>query len=221
MKKVALIGIGKFGTTLALSLSEKGCDVLAIDQDKDRIDALKDKVTQPVAADALDKSVLEKLGVHEADVVVVSLGGHIDSSVLACLYLHELGVKKIIVKAVGEDHAKVLKAVGAHEVLIPERDEALRLANTIVSPNILESIQLSDEYGIVEVAAPEKYFFKTLRKLEIRRKFEVHVLGIHKPLEGSLNVVPPPDYEIRPDDVLIVIGENRNLEKFKAHTQEK
>lgn len=221
MKKIVLIGVGKFGATLALALSEKGCDVLAIDENEERIDALKDKVSQPVVADALDKEVLEKLGVHEADVVVVSLGGRIDSSVLVCLYLHELGVRKIIVKAEGEDHAKVLKAVGAHEILIPERDEALRLANSIISPNILESFQLSDEYGIIEVVSPEKYFFKTLRQLEIRRKFEVHVLGIHKPLDGSFNVVPPPDYEIRPDDVLIVIGENKNLDKFKVFTQEK
>jgi len=220
MKKVVLIGVGKFGSILAKTLAEKECDVLVLDSDKEKIDELKDKVSQAVVADAMDKEVLVKLGVLEADFVVVSLGDRIDASVLLTLYLHELEVKKIIVKAQNEDHAKVLKVVGAHEVLIPEKDEALRLANSILTPNILESLQLSDEYGIIEVVAPEDYFFKTLRELDIRKKYGVHVLGIHKPLEGALNVVPPPDYEIRPDDILIVIGDNKNLDKFKNKTRE-
>jgi len=215
MKQIAVIGLGNFGSTLAASLAQKKCEVLAIDRDQERVHDIKDDVTQAVIGDATDKKLLEELGVKDVDTAVISFGDRIDASLIVTLYLKELGVHRIIAKAVSEDHAKILSLIGAHEVIFPERDEAIRLASSLFSSDILDMIKVSDEFSILEIAAPDHFVNKTLRDLKLRSKIGIEVLAIKKPLEGTLKMLPGADTKIAPDDVLIVIGENRSLKDLK------
>ncbi len=215
MKQIVVIGLGNFGATLAESLAQKKCEVLAIDRNKESVDAIKDKVTNAVIGDATDKKLLKEVGVKDADIVVVSFGDHIDASLIVTLYLKEMGVHRIITKAVSDEHAKILSLIGAHEVIFPVRDEAIRLASSLFSGDILDMIKLSDEFSILEVAAPDRFANKTLKDLKLRSKIGVEVLAIKKPLEGTLKMLPGADTKIAADDVLIVIGENRRLEDLE------
>ncbi len=215
MKQIAVIGLGNFGFTLAEALAEKKCEVLAIDLDKERVQDIKNKVSKAVVGDATDKHLLEELGVKDVDVAVISLGDRIDFSVIVTLYLKEMGVKRIITKAVSAEHAKILQLVGANEVIFPERDEALRLASSLFSSDVLDFIKVSDEFSILELAAPDKYAGKTLKELKLRSKLGIEVLAIRKPLEGTLKMLPGADTKIAPDDVLVVLGENRNLKDLE------
>ena len=211
MKQIAVIGLGNFGFTLAEALAEKKCEVLAIDVSKDRVQDIKDKVARAIVGDATDKKLLEELGVKDVDVAIVSLGDHIDYSVIVTLYLKEMGLKRIITKAVSNEHAKILQLVGATDVVFPERDEAMRLASSLFSSDVLDFIKLSDEFSILEIASPDTYAGKTLKDLKLRSKLGIEVLAIKKPLEGTLKMLPGADTKIAPDDVLVVIGENRRL----------
>ena len=214
MHQIAVIGIGHFGYTLATQLAEKKCQVIAIDIDPDKIHDIKDRVTQAVVADALDREALEQVGVKDCDVACVSLGERIDVSILVTLYLKELGVKRIITKATSDAHGRALSRVGATEIIFPEKDMAIRLAQSLVSPDVLEFIRVSDDFNIIEFASPEDYYGKTIREMNLRKKYGIQILAIRNPLDGSVNVVPSPDYKVRPDDVLIVIGGTQALEKF-------
>ncbi|MDD5084419.1 MAG: TrkA family potassium uptake protein [Candidatus Omnitrophica bacterium] len=216
MKQIVVIGLGNFGYTLATSLAEGKCEVLALDRDRERIQQIKDFVTRAVVADAADKDALAELGINDADVAIVSLGDRIDVSILVTLFLKELGVKRILAKAVSDDHGKVLRLVGANEIIFPEKDEAVKLAASLIVPDILEYIRLSEDYSVVEIAAPEKFYSKSLKELQFRTKYGIEVLAIRRPLEGTLNIIPSPDYKIQPDDCLVLIGENKNIEKFRG-----
>jgi len=216
MKQVIVIGLGNFGYTLATNLATEKCEVLAIDRNREKIQQIKDSVTRAVLADAADKETLAELGIRDADVAVVSLGDRIDVSILVTLFLKELGVKRILAKAISDDHGKVLKLVGANEIIFPEKDEAIKLAKSLIAPDILEYIKLSEDYSVAEIAAPEKFYAKSLKELQLRTKYGMEVLAIRRPLEGTLNVVPSPDYKIQPDDSLVVIGENKSLERFSS-----
>jgi len=215
MKQIACIGLGNFGFTLAEALAEKKCEVLVIDISKERVQDIKDKVAKAIVGDAADKQLLEELGLKDVDIAVVSLGDRIDSSIIVTLYLKEMGVKRIITKAVSQEHAKILHLVGASEVVFPERDEALRLASSLFSSDVLDFIKLSDEFSILEIAAPDRFYNKTLKDLKLRTKLGIEVLAIRKPLEGTLKMLPGADTKIAPDDVLVILGENRNLKDLE------
>lgn len=214
MRQVVVIGLGSFGSILAAALAEKKCHVLAVDSDREKIQDIKDKVTQAVVADASDREALEELGVKDFDVACVCVGEKIDVSILVTLHLKELGVKRIIAKATSDAHGRALTHVGATEIIFPEKDEAIHLANSLVTPDVLEMIRVSEEFNIVEVAAPEEFYQKSLKDLQLRKKYGIQVIATRNPLDGSVNVAPSPDYKIRPDDVLIVLGETQALEKF-------
>jgi len=217
MQKIVVIGLGSFGMTVASELGEKGknLEVMAVDHSRGKVEDIKEKVSKAVVADASDREALEELGIQGADVAIVSLGDRVDLSIMVTLFLKELGVGRIYTKAISEDHAKALSLVGATETIFPEKDEALRLAGTLTSPNIVDYIRLTDQHSVVEVVAPQKYYKKSLRDLKIRENFGIYILGIHKPLEGKTTIIPPPDYKIVVDDVLILVGSNDQIEKFK------
>lgn len=214
MRQIAVIGIGNFGFTLATELAAKKCHVIVVDIDKEKIQDVKDKVAQAVVADASDRQVLEEIGIKDCDAAFVSLSEKIDASILVTLHLKELGVKRIVAKASSDAHGRALSKVGATEVIFPEKDEAKRLAQSLVNPDVLEFVKVSEDFNITELAAPEEYFGKSLKDLQLRKKFGIQILAIRNPLDGSVTVVPAPDYKLKPDDVLIVIGETQALEKF-------
>ena len=209
MKSYVVIGMGRFGSEVARRLCELGCEVLAIDSSSELIQPMSDVVTQAVVADARDKEVLRALGVKDFDCAVVAIGGNLANSVLATMNLQELGVKHIVCKAHDETHRQVLMKLGADQVVIPEQENALRLARSLSSFNVLDYIELSDDYGIIDVPAPHSWVGKTLRQLDVRAQLGVNILAVKQ--DGKINVSPAADYAIRQGDVMVVLGDTAAL----------
>lgn len=214
MKSFAVIGLGRFGKSLALRLSSLGNEVLAIDYNMENVQGVADYVTQAVGTDALDESVLKSLGITEFDCVLVTISEKVESSILVTSMLKGMGVKYVVSKAVSDLHAKVLKQVGADKVVFPDKDMAEKLAQNLTASNILDYIDLSDKYSIVEVEAPKAFFGKSLKQLNIRAVYGVNVVAIKKRYSDVINVSPLPDYIFVEDDILVVIGTNEDINKL-------
>ena len=204
MKTYVVVGLGRFGSEAAKRLCELGCEVLVIDQNSDLVQQVSDSVTQAVVADARDKGVLRALGVADFDCAIVAIGGSLGDSVLATMNLKELGVPYVVCKAHDETHRQVLVKLGADKVVIPEQEQANRLARNLSSPNVLDYIELSDDFGIIEVPAPAKWFGKCLKNLNVRAQLGVNIIAIKQ--WERINVSPGADYEILPGDVMVVLG---------------
>lgn len=214
MKQFVVIGLGRFGMNLAAALAEAGHEVLVIDEDKKKIEAIKEKVTHAVIADATDKQVISEFVTADVDTVVVGVNESMEASTLATLYLKEMGVKEVIVKATSDDHAKILKALGATEIIYPEKDVALRLAERLSTPNLIEHLPLTPEYSIVEITPPEDFLGKTLRSLELRKEYGIVVIAVKDMLTNTFHLIPGGEYEIRADTALIIIGKKSDIEKL-------
>ena len=210
MKSYVVIGLGRFGTQTAKRLCELGCDVLAIDRNSDLVQPISNVVTQAVVADARDKEVLRALGVKDFECAIVAIGTNLADSVLTTMNLKELGVPYIVCKASDETHRQVLLKLGADRVVIPEQEHADRLAKNLSSPNVLEYIELSEEYGIVEIPAPKEWQGKSLKELNVRAKLGVNIIAIET--DGNINVSPSADYKIAQDDIMVVLGDTAALD---------
>jgi len=208
-KQFAVIGMGRFGSSVAGALSNLGFEVLAIDLDEQKIQDVAGMVTHAVATDTTDEEALRSLGLRNFDVVVVAIGADIQSSILTTLILKDLGVPRLIVKAQNELHGKVLNKIGADKVIFPERDMGLRVAHHLISPNILDYIELSDAHSIVELKAPKKAVGKNLKQLDIRAKFKCNVMAIKT--AGQMNISPYAEDIIMEDDILVIVGKNEDL----------
>ncbi|WP_308636023.1 potassium channel family protein [Paenibacillus silvisoli] len=208
-KQYAVIGIGRFGSSVATSLSKLGFDVLAIDSDEHKVQDIANFVTHAVTADSTDEEALRALGLRNFDVVVVAIGADIQASILTTLILKELGVPQLIVKAQNDLHGKVLNKIGADKVVFPERDMGQRVAHHLISPNILEYIELSNDYSIVELKAPKFAVGKNLKQLDIRAEYKCNVLAIKT--GNELNISPYADDVIKENDVLVIVGRSEHL----------
>ena len=215
MKQFVIIGIGRFGSALAQRLFELGHEVLAIDTDEEEIQKISDKVTHAVTADASDESVLKSLGVRNFDVAIVAIGSDIQSSIITTLMLKDLGVKYVVAKAQNDLHAKVLYKIGADRVVFPERDMGERVAHNLIATNILEFIELSPEYSIIEFYVPHNWVGKNLRDLNLRVKYGVNVVALKSIKSNKINAAPMADEEIKEDTVLVVIGSNEDLKRLE------
>ena len=209
MKSYVVIGLGRFGTETARKLCELGCEVLAIDSHNDLVQQISTDVTQAVVADARDKDVLRALGVKDFDCGIVAIGASLADSVLATMNLKELGVPYVVCKAHDETHRQVLMKLGADQVVIPEQENAVRLAKNLSCPNVLDYIELSDEYGIIEVPAPKRWQEKTLRDLNVRAKLGVNIIAVKR--DGKIDVSPAADYTVQAGDVMVVLGDTDAL----------
>ncbi len=212
--KFAVIGMGSFGANLARTLFERGNEVLAIDLNKDKTEMAKSFSTNAVTMEAAVKENLQTLGLSEMDVVVVSLGHELEASVMTVLYLHELGVKRIIAKALSDDHAKVLEAVGATEVIYPEKDMAIRTALRLSSPDIIEYLPLVSGISIQEIAPPVKFIGKSLKELDLTNKYSLQVIAIKEVISDKITFIPKADFVIKDSDILVIIGEEKKLSKL-------
>jgi len=210
MGRYAVIGLGKFGATVVRTLHARGHEVVAIDQDKERVQDLRDVSTQAIEADCTDQETLRALGIHDADAVVVSLGERMDASILVTLYLRDLGLKEIVVKAISEDHGKVLHLIGATEIVHPERDTARRVARGLGLRSIVEYLPLASDSSLVEVKAPVEFVGRTLAELEIRKRFQVLVVAIKR--GESLLLATGGDERLQPGDVLVLVGRDVDLD---------
>jgi trk system potassium uptake protein TrkA len=215
MPSFAVIGLGSFGYYVSRYLAEHGFEVLAIDRDEAMVEQIKPFVEKAVIADATNKEVLQRLGLQDMDAVIVSVGDQIDASILITLYLRELKAKQIIVKAITEDHGKILNMIGATEVIFPERDVASKVVESLANPNILDSLRLGPDYSIVQLAPPSSFLRKSLRELDIRNRYGVHVIAIKEMVPENLVVVPTADYVIKDSDILLVIGRLEDIEKLR------
>ena len=210
MKSYIVIGLGRFGQTLARQLCALGAEVLAIDKRGDLVQQVADDVTHAVVGDGQDKEVLRALGARNFDCAIIAIGSNLAASVLTAMNLKELGVPYIICKAHDETHRKVLEKLGVDRVVIPEQENAQRLARSLNSHNVLEYIELSPDYGILEIPAPKSWIGKTIKELNVRAKLGVNIIAVEN--DKETNVSPSADYQIVPGDVMVVLGDNYALE---------
>ncbi|MBT9169177.1 MAG: Ktr system potassium uptake protein A [Syntrophomonadaceae bacterium] len=213
VRQFAVIGIGRFGASVAAKLYEMGYDVLAIDTSESRIDGIVDRVTHAVVADSTSETALKSLGISNFDVVIVAIGQDIQASILTTLVLKEMGVKQIVTKALTEQHGKVLQKIGADRIVFPERDMGIRVANNLAVTNVLDFIELSPNFSIVEFIATDKMVGKSLKELDLRARFGVNVLAI-RTADNNISVSPSASDKIEAGDLLIMVGENTSLQRM-------
>ncbi len=213
MKTYAVIGLGRFGAAAAARLEELGNEVLAIDTSEELVQRLADRVTHAVVGDARDEAVLRSLGVRGVDCAIVAIGSDIAASVLVTLSLKDMGVKQVICKASDEIHKRALERIGADYVVIPEREMALKLAQRLASPNLLDFIELSDEYGIAEVEVPAAWVGRTIRELDVRAKYHLDILGVRR--RERLRLSPGADHRFAEGDAVVVLGRNEDLSAIR------
>jgi trk system potassium uptake protein TrkA len=212
-KQFAIIGLGRFGTSVALTLAKAGYEVLAIDADEERVQKFSEEVTHVVQADTTDEASLKALGIRNFDTVVVAIGEDIQANVLTTLLLREIGVPNIVAKARNELHGKMLEKIGADKVIYPERDMGARVAHNLVSSNVLDFIELSPNLSLVEVAAPKALQGRTLAEANLRALYGINVVAIKR---GEQIIVPPrPGEQITAEDILIIVGSNSGVQKLE------
>ncbi len=211
----AVIGLGRFGSAIATTLVELGHEVLGIDANEARVARLSDIVPHTVQLDATDERALRAAGIQDVDVAVISIGERIDSSLLVVMLVKELGIPTIVAKATTALHGRILEKLGVSRVVFPERDMAVRVANSLVVPNALDFIELSRDFSIVEVAAPELFLGKTLRELSLRAQYGLTLIALKRAGgqgQGLVTMVAPPaDEPILKGDILSLLGPNDRL----------
>lgn len=218
MKSFVVIGCGRFGGAVARTLYSLGNEVMAIDINEENIKEISDEVTHSVQADVMDETVLKDLGLRNFDVAVISIGSDLEASIMATLIAKELGIKKVIAKAQSELHGKVLYKIGADKVIFPERDMGIRVAHNLASQNILDFIELSPDFSILEVTALKEWEDKTLAQLKLSTKYGINVMAIKK--GSNFMVSPNGESVIEKDNILVIIGSTINIKKIERKAGE-
>ena len=213
MRSFFVIGLGRFGRQVAVSLCAQGCEVLVIDSRSELVQQVSDSVTQAVVGDARDKEVLRALDAKSFDCGIVAIGESLADSVMATMNLKELGVPYVVCKAQDETHKQVLLKLGADRVVIPEKEQASRLAKSLGSTNVLDYIELSEDFGIVEIPAPSKWDGKSLIELNVRAELGVNILAVKR--DGGITVSPSAGFRISAGDVLVVLGDSGSLNRIQ------
>lgn len=215
MKSYLIIGLGRFGTAIAQELYRLRQEVMVIDQDKERIQRISPFVTYAATGDAREEGVLQSVGVNNFDCVIVAIGSSVESSVMATVLLKELGAKYIIAKAQNKLHYKILEKVGADRVIFPEMDMGQKLAQRLVSHNILDYIELSPDYSIAEIETPKPWAGKTLAEIGVRAKYQISVIAIRQSENReSLLLSPGAESKLEPGQILVVLGENKKIREM-------
>ncbi len=212
MKSFCIIGLGKFGTSLALTLAAEGKQVMVIDIDADKVNSVADVVTNAVIGDPTNEAVLRSCGVSDYDCAVVCMANNINASILLCIMLKELGVKKVVGRAINEGHEKVLIKTGADMIVFPEKDMGEKIGFMLSHQNVTEFIEFHG-YQIVEIAVPDTWVGKNLIELEIRRKYGVNVIAVNDANE-KVTVSPLPTRAFAAGDRVSVIGEDRDIDRL-------
>jgi trk system potassium uptake protein TrkA len=215
MKQFAVIGVGNFGAYLARRLYEKGDEVLVIDSDASRIQEIRDNVSRAMVADATDPKVLTPLGLDQMEAITVSVGDNIAAAILITLNLKDCGVERLVVKTVSEPQGRVLQKVGATDVLFPEKDMALTLAERLHSPNVLEYLPFMDDYSIIEMTPPAHTVGKPLRELDLINRYGIQIIAIKEIQPERTSMVPRATYVLKDNDILIVLGSREGIEKMR------
>jgi trk system potassium uptake protein TrkA len=220
-EKFATLGLGNFGFFLTKTLFEEGSDVIAVDRNEDRIQKIKPYCSQAILGDVTQKELISTLGLEEMTAVIVSMGGNANAATLVTLYLREMEVQRIVVKATDEDHGKILLRVGATDVIHPEKDMAVKVARSLTHPDMLDYFPMSGEYLIAEIAPMEQFVGKSLAELQLRTKYNINVVGIKELVPENFILVPPAEFVIKDSDILLVIGRRDDITKIKKIKDEK
>lgn len=211
MKRFVVVGLGNFGSAVAEALHAAGHDVIAVDAAEDAVDRVANRVTRAAVGDGKSVRVLERLGAGEADAGVVSTGDDITASILATLAMKDLRVKEIYVKVISLDHARVMEKLGVTETIFPERESGFRLATRVMSAGILNYVRLGADFSVQEMAIPEPWLGRTLRQLQLPRRFRISVIALHDVLGERIIPVPDPDQKLKDSDTLLVAGRDQDL----------
>lgn len=215
MRKIVVIGLGIFGFNIAKELFESGLEVIAIDKNKEAVQQIRDFSTKAILADGTNKEIMAEIGITEDDVAIISFGEDLAASTIITLHLRQLKVKDIIVKAPNEEHKLILEKVGATDVIIPEKDIASKVAKSLISPNVLDYIPLSDDYMIVEIAPPSSFLGKSIGKLQLRSRYNIEVIAVKDVVSGAMYMVPPADFVIKDGEILVVVAKEKDIKNIK------
>ena len=217
-KQFAVIGLGRFGSSIAKTLSSQGCEVLAIEQQQEIVQELSGVLPHVVQLDATDEKALKAVGMENVDVAIVAIGQNMQASILIAIMLKEMGIKEVITKARTPLHGRVLGKVGADRIIFPEKEMGARLARSLVTTNVLEQIELSSDYSVVEIVAPPEFEGKTIGEMKLRKKHGINVLAIKKTGEElqdkKINFSPRFTDAIAEGDILIVLGNNKDINRL-------
>ncbi len=222
IKRFAVVGLGYFGTNLARELTRQGAEVIAIDNTLSKIEEIKDEVAYAVRLDSTDEKTLRNQGLEELDGVVVSIGEDFESALLTCVLLLEFGCTNLIVKSTSPIHTRIFNSVGVQTVVAPDLAIAERLAVSLVSTTILDTIPLTDDYSIIQIRAPQFMIGQTLQGLDLRREYDVNLITIKRTLKApdgtdgpeTIIGVPRPDSKIEKNDILILMGSRKSIERL-------
>jgi trk system potassium uptake protein TrkA len=213
----AVIGLGNFGFYVAHTLSQSGYEVLALDSDSEKVQAVSEFVAYALQCDGTDEKALREAGVQSADVAIVSMGDDIEASVLTVMNLRELGFNEIVAKARSPIHGKILHSLGVRRVVHPERESGIRLARSLITPNLLDYLDLAPGYSVVEIPVPGPFVGKTLSEGQLRTLYKVNVIAIKKSgAQGTvtINLNPAPQDTMTADDILVIIGEAEDIQRL-------
>lgn len=212
-KQFVVFGLGRFGESLAITLAEAGYEVMVVDKDEEKVQEISAFVTQAVQADVSDMETLKELGVRNFDVAIVAIGKDMQASIMATLLLKELGIPYVVAKASTDIHKKVLEKLGADRIILPENEIGKRLATSLVAGNIIDYIQLSKDYSIMEINILPEWQNHSIRELNIRAKYRINIIAVET--NGDINITPGPEYVLHQDDLLVVVGNNKALEELE------
>ncbi|MEP0828513.1 MAG: TrkA family potassium uptake protein [bacterium] len=215
MKRFGVIGLGNFGFYIARTLAEEKCEVIAIDRDPAKVQKVSEFVDMAVVGDATDIELLKKLGMAETEAVIVSTGDSIQYSILVTMFLKELGALNVVAKAISEEHARVLEKVGADQVIIPEKEMAMKSAKSLATPNMIDFVPLSEEYIVAEISPSEIMMGKSLAEVQLRNKYNVQLLAVKEVVPDRLIFVPSPEYKFKDSDILLVLGKKEDIEALR------
>ncbi len=214
-KQFLVIGAGRFGSAVATALSKLGHDVMVVDNDETLVQEISSEVTDAVTANAASESALKALDIPGYDAVILAIGYEIQASIMTALLLVEMGAKYTVAKAQTELHGKVLEKIGINRVVFPERDMGLKVAHSLVAPTIIDMIELSDEYSVVEVSAPDDMVGKTLKEIDLRARFGISVIALRRDSEGNTHISPVAEDVIKAGDIIVAVGDNKALKKLE------
>lgn len=225
-KQFAVFGLGTFGYSIALELAKKGADVLVVDRNEEVINQIKDDVSHAIIGDVTDEKFIDGLSLNSMDAVIVSIGENMEDSIFVTLILKELGVKNVVCRALSGVHYRVLKKMNADRIVFPEKDMAIRIAESLISPNILEQIEVTEGYSIVEINIPESMEEKKIIDARIRNNFGISIIAVRRmtpvvldsgetDLEEELTISPGPEFTFMKGDIVVVIGNDKDIDRFK------
>ncbi len=215
MNRCVVIGLGTFGSNIVRELCGKGFDVIAVDKNKEAVQRVRDLASKAIVADGTDHEIMDQIGIQEDDTVILSFGEDLAAATLITLHLRQRKVKSVIVKAPNEEHKMILEKVGASEVIIPEKEVAHKVARSLISPNVLDYLPLSDEYMIFEMAPPQGFLGKTIAELQLRSEYNVMVIAVKDVLSDRVTTLPDAQFVVRDGQVLILVGKEGDIDRIR------